>query len=148
MHSHCLYCTLCVPLTSGVATAYPCTHNLNLVQALMATTMINEESFYVDVGKLICAARKKQKMTQESLGNAISLTRTSITNIERGRQKLLLHTLAKIADVLGVAIAQLLPVSSADADSTLLRVLEKRPIKEREWIRSAVRSVAQKGSEP
>ena len=114
----------------------------------MATTMINEESFYVDVGKLICAARKKQKMTQESLGNAISLTRTSITNIERGRQKLLLHTLAKIADVLGVAIAQLLPVSSADADSTLLRVLEKRPIKEREWIRSAVRSVAQKGSEP
>jgi transcriptional regulator with XRE-family HTH domain len=119
------------------------------VPALKAAAMINDDSFYADVGKLIRNARKTRKMTQEGLGKAVSLTRTSITNIERGRQKLLLHTLAKIADVLGVAIAQLVPETNVDADAVLVRVLKTRPnVREREWIRTSVLSAAQKGNKP
>lgn len=82
-------------------------------------------------------------MTQEDLGTAVSLTRTSITNIERGRQKLLLHTLASIADVLRIAPADLLPENDATPESDLDRALQDRPEPEREWIRTALTSARQ-----
>lgn len=44
---------------------------------------------------------------------AVGLSRTSITNIERGRQKVLLHTLSEIAVVLDVAIHDLIPAGSS-----------------------------------
>jgi len=48
-------------------------------------------------------------MTQGRLGASIGLSRTSITNIEKGRQKLLIDTLWVIARVLGVPGHELLP---------------------------------------
>lgn len=61
---------------------------------------------------------------------ALGLSRTSITNIERGRQPIQLHTLYKIADVLGVEPTALLPGASdggvqGQADTTL---------KQNEWL--------------
>jgi len=50
-------------------------------------------------------------MTQEKLGKLIGLSRTSITNIERGRQHATLHHLFAIGDALNVAPAALLPSS-------------------------------------
>lgn len=87
-------------------------------------------------------------MTQEGLGEAVSLTRTSITNIERGRQKLLLHTLARIAHALGVATSELLPQESADSDVELARVLEVHPEPEREWIKTILLSATRQGTKP
>jgi len=63
---------------------------------------------YADIGKRIAAARLASGMTQEELGKAISLSRTSITNIEGGRQKILVHTLFHIATVLHVDVRELL----------------------------------------
>jgi hypothetical protein len=37
------------------------------------------------------------------------MSRTSVTNIERGRQKMLLHTLWDIAGAVGVEASELLP---------------------------------------
>jgi transcriptional regulator with XRE-family HTH domain len=75
---------------------------------------IQQEQLYQLVGKRINEARKKiPGMTQEQLGRLVSLTRTSITNIEHGKQKLLLHTLCDIADALGVEPAQLLPIQAS-----------------------------------
>jgi transcriptional regulator with XRE-family HTH domain len=78
------------------------------------------------------------------LGNLVSLTRTSITNVEKGRQKFLLHTLADIAKALQVDAASLLPESGGEADQRLEQALKNRPRAEKEWIKSAV-SAAQKG---
>src|SRR5260370_1721080 len=67
------------------------------------------QSVYVETGQLIRETRKAQAITQGRLAEKVGLSRTSITNIEQGRQKLLLHTLAAIADALGVQLHRLLP---------------------------------------
>ncbi len=108
--------------------------------------MDNHQAFYEEVGRRIRDARKRRKppLTQETLGELVSLTRTSITNVEKGRQKFLLHTLADIAAALQVEPASLLPQSSAESDQQLDEALKNRPPAEKEWIKTAV-SAAQKG---
>lgn len=58
-------------------------------------------------------------MSQERLSNAVSLTRTSIVNIESGRQKLLLHNLFRIAEALGVQPTELLSPLESRTDELL-----------------------------
>jgi transcriptional regulator with XRE-family HTH domain len=53
-----------------------------------------------------------RRMSQEALADLVSLTRTSITNIEKGRQKLLVHKLLEIAGALGIDVVSLLPESN------------------------------------
>lgn len=64
---------------------------------------------YAEIGRRIYKARKELGMSQEELASYVSLTRTSITNIEKGRQKLLVHTLIEIAKALKVEVTTLLP---------------------------------------
>lgn len=64
---------------------------------------------YAETGRLIRDKRKAKGVSQERLAALVGLSRTSITNIERGRQKLLLHTLADIAGALGMEPHDLLP---------------------------------------
>lgn len=114
----------------------------------MGTNFVDkrQEAFYKEVGRRIRDARtqRKPRLTQEALGKLVSLTRTSITNVEKGRQKFLLHTLADIAAVLQVEPASLLPPSKNAMNNQLDQALKNRPEAEKEWIKSAV-SAAQKG---
>jgi len=101
--------------------------------------MEDHETFYEEVGRRIRDARRRRKpaLTQDGLAKLVGLTRTSITNIEQGRQKCMLHTLSEIASSLQVEPASLLPnadVPPADLD----RALKHRDPGEQEWIRSAV----------
>jgi transcriptional regulator with XRE-family HTH domain len=68
-----------------------------------------QEDFYVQIGLLIRRARVKAGLTQQELADAIAISRTSLTNIETGHQRLLVHVLVEIADSLGVKPIQLLP---------------------------------------
>jgi transcriptional regulator with XRE-family HTH domain len=78
-------------------------------------------------------------MTQEALAKKVSLTRTSIINIEKGRQQILLHNLVEIARALQVSPAELIP--HEDNIEVLLR---DKPKKGRDWIMSsAIRSKEQ-----
>ena len=70
--------------------------------------------FYRDVGRRVRKFRERRQMTQAQLASAISLTRTSITNIEQGNQKLPLHKLAEIAITLGVDSNSLIPAQISD----------------------------------
>lgn len=47
--------------------------------------------------------------TQQQLADAAGLTRPSIVNIERGRQKVMLHSLYSMAAALRVPVSDLLP---------------------------------------
>ena len=67
------------------------------------TDLFNEE-----LGRLI-RTNRTGKMTQAELGERIGLSRTAVTNIECGRQRLLVDQLVEIADALGVPAAELLP---------------------------------------
>lgn len=94
--------------------------------------------FYEEVGQRIRDAREARLMTQEALAAEVSLTRTSITNVEKGRQKLLLHTFFDIAQVLGVSAETLLPSIRTGSDSDLEDHLKGRPSVEQEWLRQSL----------
>jgi len=49
-------------------------------------------------------------MTQDRLATLVGLSRTSITNIEKGRQRVSLHQLYRISDALGISPDMLLPL--------------------------------------
>jgi transcriptional regulator with XRE-family HTH domain len=102
--------------------------------------------FYEEVGRRIREARKRRNpcLTQQELAKLVSLSRTSITNVEKGRQKVLLHTLADIAGALQVSPASLLPDLANEQEEHLDDVLKNRPRSEKNWIKSTV-SAAEKG---
>src|SRR5258707_6534000 len=66
-------------------------------------------------GLLLSRRRGDAGMSQAALAKAVGLSRTSITNIERGRQPVNIHTLYAMADILGVEIGDLLPPSPNDS---------------------------------
>ena len=70
--------------------------------------MINEKHVYVLIGKRIKELRDK-KFSQEELAKSIGVSRASIANYESGKQAIYISDLYKIAAVLEVDIASLLP---------------------------------------
>lgn len=50
------------------------------------------DTLYSQLGKIIKLARQKKQLSQAELASAVSLSRVSIANIERGHQKFLVHT--------------------------------------------------------
>jgi len=65
--------------------------------------------FYVRLGELIRGARTQRRLSQDAVAKRVRLNRTSVTNIERGRQKLLVHTLVDFARALDVEPSKLIP---------------------------------------
>jgi DNA-binding XRE family transcriptional regulator len=94
-------------------------------------------SFYVSVGKKISDVRRQQRMTQDALANAVSLTRTSIVNIERGKQQILFHTYLQIAQALRIEPTVLIPEglpAAQPAQEAIARFVADP--KGRAWIRN------------
>jgi len=67
------------------------------------------DQFYAEMGRRISTFRRKSNRTQDDLATSVGLTRTSLTNIERGRQRVLIHTIALIAEELSVDLVELVP---------------------------------------
>ena len=96
--------------------------------------MIKEGPFYQELGRRLHARRKAVPMTQENLAKEVGMTRTSITNIEKGRQKVLAHVLVELAEALNVPMGELLPKRDAVAEA-----VESLTPADREWFRATVR---------
>lgn len=67
------------------------------------------DTFYRSLGRRIRIAREALTMTQEQLARHLDLTRTSVANLEAGRQRISAYSLAVAARSLGVAVADLCP---------------------------------------
>ncbi|MVT07753.1 helix-turn-helix domain-containing protein [Chitinophaga tropicalis] len=76
-----------------------------------------EQDFYLQIGNNISAARKAAGLSQEILGDQLSLSRASIVNIEKGRHRLMIHVLVEIAQALKVDLSTLLPAKKVTQDS-------------------------------
>src|SRR5450755_252623 len=71
--------------------------------------MNDHEAFYKKVGEKIRDKRKERGLSQEGLARAIGLKRPSMSNIEKGRQNILLHTFCDIVETLDSSANALLP---------------------------------------
>ena len=61
------------------------------------------EPVYVSFGEIVKAHRLKRGWTQTDLANKVGLSRTSVTNIEIGRQRILLSDLFDFARAFDVS---------------------------------------------
>jgi transcriptional regulator with XRE-family HTH domain len=104
------------------------------------------DPFYLEFGKLLRRYRNRLKLTQDDLAERVGLSRTSITNIEQGRQKVLLHQVFVLAESLGVTPDALLPSASVRPRPDLE---EKLPGDltgpQKDWVRRVVASSTKEG---
>jgi len=70
---------------------------------------MNDLLLYMVIGMRIRDIREGLGMTQSELAERAGIGRTTLVNIEAGKQKTALHHLYKIAEYLGVPIYSLLP---------------------------------------
>lgn len=66
------------------------------------------EALYEHLGDLIKTAREEQNVKQELLAEFLDLSRVSISNIEKGKQKIQVHTLLEVAKYLHKDVAEFL----------------------------------------
>jgi len=75
----------------------------------MSLNNFNDEVFYSFVGKTVKTFRDKKDITQEALALLSGVKRSTIANIETGRQKIPLHVLVKICHALEIDLSDLIP---------------------------------------
>lgn len=75
----------------------------------MSVEYTSIEPFYLSVGEKLRLQRKKVGMDQETLSRHLNLSRTTIINIEKGRQRLSLEHAWLAAQILNISIEILLP---------------------------------------
>ena len=71
--------------------------------------LASRELLYREFGLLLATERKRRRLTQRQFAELTKLSRTSITNIECGRQPIQLHQLYVFATVLRVDVQKFLP---------------------------------------
>ena len=88
--------------------------------------MISDERLYQVLGARLKKLREGEdgnpRFTQAELAAKVGLERTSITNIEKGNQKVPLHVLYKLCEVFKVDISSVLPaLSEVQEDESAFR---------------------------
>jgi DNA-binding XRE family transcriptional regulator len=114
---------------------FSCIHPNSILRGKMP------DYFNEELGRRIRAAREG-KHTQASLGARIGLSRTAVTNIECGRQRLLVDQLVEIAAAIGVQPSELLPPSRARPFAAAGEAnITKMPTVQR-WVTAVTKSAA------
>ena len=97
------------------------------------------DGLYKEFGEVLRKARSDAGLTQQQVADRVGLTRTSITNIERGNQHIALHQLFLLASAVGRKPSELLPDRAAAPEDLLppdaVKVLaEADDEASREWV--------------
>ncbi len=77
---------------------------------------------------------KHKGLTQEKLAKAVGLQRTSMTNIEGGRQPLAVDVFVQLASVLGCEPAELLPIRGGSIVGRAKAKIDSLEPAKREWV--------------
>jgi transcriptional regulator with XRE-family HTH domain len=103
------------------------------IAAILSERVADTESFYRLLGKRLEQARQIKGLSQAALGNRLRppQTRASISNMEKGTQRVLAHTLVQLATALERSVADLLPseepTPAQDFEQTLAEKLSLSP---------------------
>lgn len=86
-----------------------------------------EDPFYRELGQRVRGFRAKRGLTQDNLGKMLTpqVTRAAIANVENGKQRVLAHTVAQLAQVLDVEVGLLLPTPDQTEPGLQPRALEQ-----------------------
>jgi transcriptional regulator with XRE-family HTH domain len=105
---------------------------------------------YSQFGQLVREHRQALGMKQAALAEALGLSRTSITNLERGRQRIQLHQIFSVAEALGIDVDVLLPRrrSSAPTATMETNLPKNLNIAERHWVHDVVREIGANTESP
>ena len=76
--------------------------------------------FYKKLGMLIKEARLLRQISQEELAKRIQLSRVSVVNIEKGIQKVQVHTLVQISNILELNLNDLKLLTSSETNKSNL----------------------------
>ena len=68
-----------------------------------------ETIFYRQIGDIIRMHRRKSNLTQDDLGFLLNISRVSINNIELGKQRLPLHIISYVCEVLEINLLKFIP---------------------------------------
>ncbi len=90
---------------------------------------INDELLYRLLGERLKRRREEMHISQGQLAEKIKVLRTSVTNIEAGRQRPPLHLLYDLCDVLGIEVASILPAGAELARPSTVRIKDIVPNK-------------------
>lgn len=106
--------------------------------------MNDNQVFYRKVGEKIRGKRQERGLSQEGLAKAIGLKRPSLSNIEKGRQNILLHTFCDIAETLNASAADLLP-DRAETQANTLPDLAAYRKEVREFVEAGIKPFSKSG---
>jgi transcriptional regulator with XRE-family HTH domain len=100
------------------------------------------EDFYARVGARVRSARLDADVSQEVLANQVGLTRSSVANLEAGRQRVAMHLFVAIAHALDKDACELLPERPKSNRSPILSDLQEEladsPESTQSFVRGAV----------
>jgi transcriptional regulator with XRE-family HTH domain len=76
-------------------------------------TPMDEDDLYRALGESVAARRRALRKTQAEVAATLGLSRASLANMERGRQKVLLHQVYRLAEALELGdVRKLLPIGA------------------------------------
>lgn len=108
-----------------------------------------KELFYRKLGQNIKKAREEIGYSQSAFAQALQISRASIVNLEKGRQRPPLHLLYEIGLKTKVSVAELLPedLRETSDDSTISQEksweeLKKYPKKDQEILKEFLNNVS------
>ena len=84
------------------------------------------DDFYAYVGAKVRSARVAMDISQDVLAQRVGLTRSSIANLEAGRQRVALHLFAAICRALAKDVCELLPEKPKSHSSPISADLEEK----------------------
>jgi transcriptional regulator with XRE-family HTH domain len=100
--------------------------------------------FYLELGARVRRAREDASLSQEDLAKSIGVSRSSIANIETGRQPIYVEALVRVAEVLKTPILKLIPFHTGDSTDTMNAGLDHLADDQRHWVTRVLMTSANK----
>lgn len=109
--------------------------------------MLSEQAIYAALGQKVRQAREIANMRQDQLADRVGMTRTSITNIEKGNQRIQVHTLYSIANALGVSPHDLLPLPDPndETEEEIKAKLREQTPDVQDWVKEVLSPLDREG---
>jgi transcriptional regulator with XRE-family HTH domain len=90
--------------------------------------------FYSALGERVRRARESARFSQRRLADSVGLSRSSLANIEAGRQPIYVYALARIAAQLRTPLARLIPDIGHELEIAVAETMSHLPTDERRFL--------------